>query len=201
MTKLLFFDTETTGLPADDKFHYSEVDKFPRIVQLAYMLFYDDATLIESGNFIVKPIDFIIPETAISIHGITTDKAIKEGISILKVLGEFFCAAIKADYFICHNFNFDHRVLGAEAVRAGFEQQYNDLFQYRNSLCTMESTKELCNLKKGDKLKRPKLSELYFHLFKSSFSKAHNAYNDVQACSRCFFELYNQGFYEIECYA
>ena len=42
---------------------------------------------------------------------------------------------------------------------------------------------------RGGKYKWPNLSELYKKLFNDSFSEAHNASADVEATTRCFFEL------------
>ena len=36
MTKRLFLDLETSGLPMERNVHYSVYDNFPRIVQLGY---------------------------------------------------------------------------------------------------------------------------------------------------------------------
>ena len=61
MSKLLFFDTETTGLPVVDMSNFSEVDKFPRLVQLAFLLVNPSQFILDSGNYIIKPQGFSIP--------------------------------------------------------------------------------------------------------------------------------------------
>ena len=41
--RYLFFDTETTGLPKDYNKPYTDVDNFPRLVQLS-MIYFDSET-------------------------------------------------------------------------------------------------------------------------------------------------------------
>lgn len=199
MSKLLFFDTETTGLPAGDISHFSEVDKFPRLVQLAFLLVNPSQFILDSGNYIIKPQGFSIPPDATLIHGITQAQALKKGHSVNFVLGEFMSAVIQADYIIAHNLDFDYNIIGAEAVRAGFERQYNAIFRYKEQICTMHSTADLLKIPHGlnGHSKYPNLSELYFHLFGCGFKGAHNAFTDVQACAKCFFKLREQGFYYV----
>ena len=60
--------------------------------------------------------------------------------------------------------------------------------------CT-EETATLCQLPggRGGKFKLPTLSELHAHLFDTDFKEAHNATADVEATTRCFFELFRLG--------
>lgn len=201
MTRLLFFDTETTGLPQGELYHFSETDKFPRLVQLSFLLFDQSQQLIKSGNFIIKPDGFTIPSETTKIHGITQEKAISDGVSVFHALGEFMSAVIQSDYIIAHNLNFDFNIIGSEAVRAGFERQYNKIFLYKEKVCTMQTTTNLLKIPRskvnGSIYKYPNLSELYFYLFGSFFKNAHNAFNDTQACAKCFFKLKEQGFYHV----
>ena len=46
---------------------------------------------------------------------------------------------------------------------------------------------------RGGKFKLPTLSELHAHLFDTDFKEAHNATADVEATTRCFFELFRLG--------
>lgn len=200
MSRILFFDTETTGLILNENSSYFVVENFPRIVQLAYMLCTIDNKLLKAANIIIKPSDFIIPEASVKYHGINQEKALKLGTSIIPVLADFLCVAIEADYIIAHNLNFDYRILGAESVRAGFGKHFKEIFEHREKICTMETTIDLCKIVKEGTFKRPRLTELYQFLFKESFDNPHDAFEDVKACSKCFFELKNQGFYKVESY-
>ena len=48
----LFFDTETTGLPKNYKAPASDLNNWPRLVQLAYHLYDNDGNKISEGDHI-----------------------------------------------------------------------------------------------------------------------------------------------------
>ena len=66
----LIFDTETTGLPQDFKKSYQDLDNWStaRCVQLSWQLHNRLGELIDSGNDIIKPDGFDIPQASIKIH-------------------------------------------------------------------------------------------------------------------------------------
>lgn len=73
--RILFFDTETTGLPINWNAPVSDLNNWPRLVQLAWQVYNENQKLIEEYNFIVKPKGFSIPLEASNIHKITTEMA------------------------------------------------------------------------------------------------------------------------------
>jgi DNA polymerase III subunit epsilon len=75
----LFFDTETTGLPKNWKAPVTDLNNWPRLVQLAYLLYDSNGNKISEGDHIIKPDDFIIPEDASRVHGISTEMANLKG--------------------------------------------------------------------------------------------------------------------------
>jgi len=85
----LFFDTETTGLPMNWKAPVQEVNNWPRMVQIAWLLYNADGTRIDEKNFIIKPEGFSIPDEAVSVHGISTEKAMNDGKELDVVLKLF----------------------------------------------------------------------------------------------------------------
>ena len=60
----LFFDTETTGLPRNWKAPVTDLNNWPRLVQLAYLLYDNKGNKISGGDFIIKPNGFTIPTDA-----------------------------------------------------------------------------------------------------------------------------------------
>ncbi len=70
----LFFDTETTGLPQNWKAPVTDLNNWPRMIQIAWILCDDKGNRIESDDFIIKPENFEIPKDASTIHGISTEK-------------------------------------------------------------------------------------------------------------------------------
>src|SRR5660397_47424 len=113
----LFFDTETTGLPRSWKAAVTDLNNWPRLVQLAYLLYDRDGNKSSGGDFIIKPEGFIIPIEASRIHGISTERAIQEGKSLLIVLREFQSLIEQVDYLVAHNMSFDEKIVGAEFLR------------------------------------------------------------------------------------
>ena len=67
----LFFDTETTGLPKRYNAPMDDLDNWPRLVQVAWILFDEEGKEIVSNSYIVRPEGFIIPKESSLIHGIT----------------------------------------------------------------------------------------------------------------------------------
>ena len=85
----LFFDTETTGLPRNWKAPVTDVNNWPRLVQLAFLYYDRNGKKILGGDFIIKPEGFTIPTDASKIHGISTERAIREGKQLITVLKDF----------------------------------------------------------------------------------------------------------------
>ena len=85
----LVFDTETTGLPKIENAPVSDVDNWPRLVQLSWQLHDALGALVEYHNYIVKPDGFVIPIDAKMVHGISTEHAMKYGKPLNEVLDLF----------------------------------------------------------------------------------------------------------------
>lgn len=185
----LVFDTETTGLPRDWKAPVSQVDNWPRLVQLGWMLFDANKEFVSEANLIVVPQGFKIPAEAARIHGITQARALAEGLPITEVLAQFQAATAAAQFVIAHNLDYDEKVMGAEFIRA----QVPDLFKGKRKVCTKTAATEFCKLPGKYGYKWPTLDELHRKLFSGGFADAHNALGDVRATSRCYFELKSRG--------
>lgn len=184
----LIFDTETTGLPRSFKAPISDVDNWPRLIQLAWQLHDDDGRLVEHKDFLIKPDGFDIPYGAEKIHGISTELATNEGIELSEGLALFEAALSKASFLVGHNVNFDVNVLGCEFYR---EERPTDWVDKKILDTCTEKTANICKLLggRGGRFKLPTLSELHEHLFDAQFTESHNATADVEATTRCFLEL------------
>ncbi len=183
----LIYDTETTGFPKNFNAALSDLDNWPRVVQLAWQLHDVKGNLIENFNFIIKPDGYEIPYTVTKIHGISTKLALEKGIPIIEVINLFKKSVEKARFIIGHNIDFDQKVLGSELYRYNIEPSLLE----KSIIDTMKSSIDYCALPggRGGGFKFPKLGELYEKLFKEQFSFAHNAAADVNATARSFFEL------------
>ncbi|MDF1574547.1 MAG: DNA polymerase III subunit alpha [Bacteroidales bacterium] len=183
----LIFDTETTGLPKRDNAPIDEVDNWPRVVQIAWQLHHEEGELYEHHNLLIRPDGFEIPYSAEKIHGISTGTARKFGLPLAEALQKFNESVVKSTFLVGHNIRFDINALGAEFIRSGVATD----FLQKQQVCTMRSSTGYLKLPggRGGKFKPPKLMELYESLFDEKFMEAHNAAADVEATTRCFFEL------------
>ncbi len=184
----LIFDTETTGLPKKYTAPISDTDNWPRCVQIAWQLHDDMGKVIEHQDFLVKPEGFNIPYDAERIHGISTELAQAEGIPLVDVLDKFNVALSKTKFIVGHNLTFDINILACEFYRLGVESPMGSMPIL--DTCT-EVTASVLKLPggRGGKFKLPTLTELHQYLFNNPFVEAHNATADVEATTRCFFEL------------
>ncbi len=185
----LFFDTETTGLPRNWSAPVTNLKNWPRRVQLAFLYHNADGCKIAEGNFIIKPDGFTIPEEAFRIHGISTEKAMSEGESLLSVLQHFQSFMDKAEILVAHNMSFGEKIIGAEFLRVGMPNS----FPSKKKICTMESTTNFCAIDGYYGYKSPSLIELHHILFKTGFDNVHDAYADAEATAKCFWELKKLG--------
>lgn len=185
----LFFDTETTGLPRNWKAPVTDLNNWPRLVQLAYLYYDADGKKIMGGDVIIKPEGFTIPTDASRIHGITTERAMEEGLALRDVLHDFFGLVAEAEVLVAHNISFDEKIVGAEFLR----NQMENIIPAKKKICTMQTTTDFCAIPGPYGNKWPKLSELHYKLFEANFEEAHNAAADINATARCFWELRRRG--------
>ena len=185
----LFFDTETTGLPKNYKAPASDTKNWPRMVQIAWMRYTKTDDLIDSKMYIIKPEGYTIPKEASDVHGITTDRALAEGVDLTSVLNEFREEMIGSRVLIAHNISFDEKIVGAEFIRKKIESIPNKL----SRIDTMKEATDYCQLPGNYGYKWPNLTELHTKLFGKAFEGAHDALADVKACADCFFELKKLG--------
>ncbi len=185
----LFFDTESTGLPRNWKAPVTDLENWPRMIQLAYLLSDEKGKRIAGGDFIIRPAGFAIPEEAARIHGISTERAARDGKELRVVLLEFQAAVSRAKCLVAHNMSFDEKIVGAEFLRNKME----DSLSARRKICTMQSATDYCALPGPYGYKWPKLIELHSKLFQTGFDEAHNAAADIAATIKCFWELKRLG--------
>jgi len=189
MKKFVLFDTETTGLPKNWKASFLDVNNWPRMTQLAFILFDEDGNDIMKFNELIYPDGWVMPTDKFwTDNGFSQKENIDLGVLIYDALRNFQEALKIADYKVAHNIKFDNNIVLSEMVRSGITHQ---LFQYKKGICTMNRTTKLCNIKQanGNGIKWPKLMELHNYLFGEDFDGAHDAFADVYASKKCFIEL------------
>jgi len=193
-TKILFFDTETSGFIKKDLSATHSDQAWT--VQIGAILANQNEDFAKM-NTIIKANGRSMNPFAQEVHGISVDQADSEGIEELEAAEQFGLLLRQADLMVCHNLDFDIKYVRhlmernidelSDEARSAF---YLDLPGY----CTMKdkAVVKFCGLKnKANRQKWPKLIELHQILFKEGFDSAHDAFADISATKRCFFELLN----------
>jgi DNA polymerase III epsilon subunit-like protein len=184
---ILFVDTETTGLPLWKE--PSDHPGQPHIVDLAVELCREDGSSLLSYDAVINP-SIAIPEDVASLHGITTEVALRDGISLNAGWSAFRDMFDEADLIVGHNISFDIRMLRILSARATGEKWSNTL----PTFCTMRMSTNHCKLEPATKrhaehYKNPRLGEAYEHFFGEPLIDGHRARPDVEACRRIYFHL------------
>lgn len=182
---LLFYDSETTGMPKWSE--PSESEGQPRIVQLAAILTDDHFNEKGSMSTLIEPDGFKIPEEAVAIHGITTEMASDCGVNIDHALSLFFDLYQHAGLRIGHNESFDARMIRIEMKHPDAAEFILDADDWKagESYCTMHKSRPIVQLQPTDKMKGgfkvPELGEAYEFFTKMKFLGAHDAMADTRA--------------------
>ncbi|MFM2191900.1 MAG: hypothetical protein RLZZ118_857 [Bacteroidota bacterium] len=185
---ILIIDTETNGLPINRNGSLTDLNNWPRIVSISWNKISSNGENLSKHSFVIKPEGFHYLASAISIHKITEQDAILNGLPIINVL-ELLMNDIKDSKFIvAHNIDFDYPVVYSEFSRANLDIEY---IEKLDKICTMKLSKSFCAITTPYGYKYPTLDELHFKLFKTNLQNKHNSKLDVDACTKCFKELYN----------
>lgn len=191
MSKLLFFDTETSGFASKKKpvDHPSQ----PHIVQLAAIMTDENGTEKQSINFMLD-VGIDIPYGAAKVHGLNRATLETYGLPPRDVMGIFTRMLDQTDVLIAHNIEFDMKMLYIMLTRHGF---HPDKMSAIKQYCTMNESKHIINLPPTPRMlqynmrgpKVPKLQEAFVHFFGCEFEGAHDALADVRACRDVYFKL------------
>jgi len=181
----LFFDTETTGLPLNWKAPVTDLNNWPRLVQIAWLQYDKDGNKIGGNSYIIKPEGFTIPSDASKVHGISNAKAKSEGVALQEVLNDFQNLISQSKFLVAHNISFDEKIVGAEFLRMKMDNSIST----KKKICTMLQSTNYCKIDGPYGYKWPKLSELHYKLFRDHFEEAHDAAVDINITAKCFWQL------------
>ena len=195
---VLFFDTETTGIPP--KYAKWDIDfkDFPHVVQLAWVYG------CREESHIIRPDGWVIPEETVEVHGITTEYALEHGEPFAGVVDMFIQDCHDAGLICGHNIYFDTSVIKANILRElGREYYYaNDVEQALHKtkrIDTMKATNNWVDARTASGMKKwPKLCELYSRCFPGETFPAHDALEDTKAVARCLPVLIEHGLVELK---
>ena len=185
---LLFIDTETTGIPTRRGASHTDVSVWPRIVSISWLLCRSASDVACRAHHIIQPGGFTIPADASRVHGISTERALRDGRPLHSVLSELHgnIDSFRPTTLIAHNIAFDRPIVLAEAFRLGIRSPLETL----PTVCTMQASTGYCRIPRpSGGYKWPTLAELHRCLFGVELTAAHDAGNDVLAAMQCYFRL------------
>lgn len=206
---VLIFDTETTGL-LPTGLDSCDIKKYPYITQLSYIV-YDTEKQKEMYRFnSYINIDQSIPLSDVvkELTGVTREK-LDGGLDMLTALKTFYKNYSNCSTIIAHNLSFDKQMMLVEMERHREAIQtnhpeclalFNNFFEKSNNIlhyCTMTKGTDICNIVVTSKFenkrsykKKPKLIELYKHLFDNKEVEGlHNSMTDVIVCLQCYLKM------------
>lgn len=191
---IIVLDIETTGLPKMDGFNIfknpSSIKNYDssRVIQIAIGCYDNNGKEQDFHDILINPEDkFEIKNS--NFHGITQEKASKDGILLTDCVSLIKKILEKCDIIIGHNIQFDIHVLASELYRIGENKLASILLQKKN-YCTCYNGKNITKIKnKYNKYKLPTLEELYTHLFREPMLNYHNAKYDVIHTAKCYFKM------------
>jgi DNA polymerase III subunit epsilon len=194
--KVLILDTETTGLP-DYKNRLLKTPKwytiYPDVVQISWILYDDETFKIYDVKDYIIDIGKFIPEPSSKIHGITNEIMKEKGVKFSTIIPVLVNVLKCCDIFVCHNLNFDKKMVQSAMMKCGTIDIFNVL--KIKEYCTMLNSIDICNIKKINfrtglkENKWPRLSELHNYFFGVVPNGLHNSMNDVLVTLRCYHML------------
>ena len=195
---VLFFDTETTGIPERSWNWDTDFEKYPHVVQLAWL----HGCKVETH--IIRPDGWEIPQETVDVHGITTEYALEHGEPFASVVDMFIQDCHDAGLICGHNIHFDTSIIKANILRE-LGREYYDANDVENALYkgkridTMRPTMKWVDARMANgRLKFPNLSELYSRCFPGESFPAHDALEDVKAVAKCLPVILELGLVELK---
>lgn len=182
-TRILVFDTETTGVDAANDY----------ILSLSWQVL--DSKLHktdEQTRYFKSPLPDDAIKGALRVNGLTEDVLEKLGTTDKrKVLEEFVEVAKSCDLLVGHNVRFDIAIVSSECKRVGLDFGINflpfDTMKDMRTFCLYYHTPRVC--------KWPKLIELTEMLgIDTSDINWHMSSSDVEATVRCLREIATKGY-------
>ena len=193
MSKIIFFDTETTGLPEWKK--PSGDASQPHLTQLAAIVCDTETQKIHAAiDLTIKPDGWVIPDEVAELNGITTEYATEYGISEEQAINAFI-ELWDGCHRVAHNRTFDQRIIRIALKRYGYDDALIEAWANKDGFtCTMLETKPLLEIPPKGRYgwKNPKLSEAYEHYTGKQIENAHTAMADTKACMEVYFAMMEQ---------
>lgn len=186
----LIFDCSPIQKPNNYQALFSDVQQWPRMIHLSWILLNEELKPVEDFDCIIKPEGFKLTPGIIKYAQLEEGEVERRGIDLEPVLDQFTESAAKAEFIFAHNLNANENILAAEYVR--FKKSIQ--FFKKKRFCLMEEGTYYCKIpNKGGGYKWPTLTELHVNCFQKGYSPSGNARADVIAAARCFIKMKKTG--------
>jgi DNA polymerase III epsilon subunit-like protein len=195
--KVLYFDTETNGLPKSRGGSDTDVNNHPAPVEIAWQI-WSDGILLNRRSALIKPDpDLVWDAGSAMIHKIYKPFALANGAPAADVFTEFKTDCVSCDVIISHNLAFDLPVVKCACLRL-WPADLDFSWLPAKEICTMKLMTPVCKLPYKDSkypqrpgsYKQPRLGELHTYLFgNAGVYDAHRAGSDVDCLVACSHEL------------
>lgn len=190
---ILFIDTETSDIPKRWNAPARQVQKWPYILQISWLIYTSDGELVKSENHYIRTGKIRINKQSQRLHGITNGMLEELGEERREVIGRLAADFIHyAPLVVGHFLEFDKKMLDVGFYRAGLENVSASL----KTFCTMRFSKSVQPAYVNKSGMR--LSEFYAYLFGAEQPQQHDALGDASATAKVFFELVNRGLINSE---
>lgn len=207
MKKFLIVDTETTGLPISYTAPFTDTDNYPRIIELAWELCWENSETIEKSCELVYPDGWRYPTGEFwEKHGFNEADNILNGVEMPHLLTKLAIAMNCADVMICHNLSYDKPIIECEFFRydiypkAVRRQLIENNIELKAGLrpADVKLQKECTKLLFTPMMKLPgfngqyawpKLEAAYEYCFSKPYVDGHHADSDVQATKEIYLWL------------
>lgn len=203
MKTIIFFDTETNGLPLWNL--PSEHPDQPHVTQLAAELCVEETgETLGFMDMLIRPDGWTIPLDLQEMTGITMERAMSEGVAADKVMETFMSMWTRADQRCAHNESFDMRMLRISIMRDPYLSMqtvggipFADYWKAAPAYCTQGNSVKICNIPPTAKMlaakrkgpKSPNLGEAYKHFTGLDLEGAHDAKVDIMACKAVYYGI------------
>ena len=191
---IMVYDLETSGLPLfrEPSTHPGQ----PHIVQVAAGLYTPEGDPVELYDTIVRPDGWTIPQEVADIHGITTERALAEGIPEADMLQKVDAMWSRARLRVAHNEQFDARIMRIAYCRFR-TKALADQWKDGPAECTQRMATPILALPPTEKMRRAgrhhhksaNLSECIRHFFDRDHGDAHTATADRDGCADVYFHI------------
>lgn len=195
----LVFDVETDGLPKSKYAYPEEVNNWPRVLQISWLLFDKSGDIIDFDNSYLKYKGHV-PAKATEKNNITDEILLEKGQDHEIVWNKFIDAVKNSQVLVAHNIDFDVPIVEAELIRNKSGKHLSG----KKAFCTMKTGTNYCRIPSpyGNGYKYPTLEELFQELFYAGstnfkLSGLHDAQTDVAVTAKCFFRMVELNLFNV----